>query len=333
MVNNSFEEIWNKLKGCKKVVMTLHYGPDGDSLGSCCAMKYVLERDLKAKVDLISFDSLPDELEDLPYKKEVQFGIDISDVDLKKYDAVLFLDVASLDFASKLKNEYVLDKNIFSFNIDHHYIKDNFTTMKYADKDAPSACSVLVELFKSINVKFDTGLCNRLLLGICTDSGFFTYDTNPERALREALFLIDHSADYINSVLKPVSYNKSLKSQKYRAIVINNIKINKKYRLGYSSIPYSDVLNLELNEAEVRDAPSVIRNIKEFDFIFTLTEMKDYIKGSFRLARGIDVSLFAKELSGHGHRSAAGFFLPKMPLEDAEKKVLDVIKKVGIHRE
>jgi nanoRNase/pAp phosphatase (c-di-AMP/oligoRNAs hydrolase) len=41
--------------------------------------------------------------------------------------------------------------------------------------------------------------------------------------------------------------------------------------------------------------------------------------------------LFAGELGGGGHRVAAGFSLEKMDLDKAEKRVLEVIEKVGAH--
>ena len=62
MENNSFEEIWDKLKEFKKAIITLHSGPDGDSLGSCTAMKYVLEKYLNYEVTLISYDKLSEAL-------------------------------------------------------------------------------------------------------------------------------------------------------------------------------------------------------------------------------------------------------------------------------
>ena len=35
--NDSFSVIWKELSKCKRVAMSLHARPDGDSLGSCCA--------------------------------------------------------------------------------------------------------------------------------------------------------------------------------------------------------------------------------------------------------------------------------------------------------
>jgi nanoRNase/pAp phosphatase (c-di-AMP/oligoRNAs hydrolase) len=91
--NNTFEEIWEKLKSCKKVLMTLHTGPDGDSLGSCTAMKYVLEREFGAEVTLVSPDVLAENLAGLSMSKDVLIGKTISDFNLDDYDSLICLDL------------------------------------------------------------------------------------------------------------------------------------------------------------------------------------------------------------------------------------------------
>src|SRR3989338_9190074 len=96
--NNTFQEIWDKLFSAKKVVMTLHAAPDGDSLGACTAMKKILEKKLKCQVEIVSYDSLADNLMLMPIAKEIKFGIDISDVPLTESEVFLFLD-------SELKNQ------------------------------------------------------------------------------------------------------------------------------------------------------------------------------------------------------------------------------------
>ena len=72
--------------------------------------------------------------------------------------------------------------------------------------------------------------------------------------------------------------------------------------------------------------PNYLKEIEGIDILFTLTEMEDMIKGSFRSKGDIDISLFAKELGGGGHKNAAAFSFPRIPLKEAEKKVLDVIQ-------
>ena len=87
-----------------------------------------------------------------------------------------------------------------------------------------------------------------------------------------------------------------------------------------------------MNGAEARLGINELQFISDFDFVFILVDFGDHINGSFRSKRGVDVSLFAKELGGGGHRVAASFSFPPMSLENAEHLVLDAIRKVGIQR-
>jgi bifunctional oligoribonuclease and PAP phosphatase NrnA len=331
MKNNSFEEIWEKLKKSKKILMTLHAGPDGDSFGSCCAMKYVLEREFKSEIKLVSYDELAENLKSLPYAKEVDFKEDISDIESSKYDLILLLDCGDTTYISgKLKNNYKPSDN-FIINIDHHPTNTYFGDLNYTDSKKCSTASVLVDLFKKMKIGFDPRLSNMLLLGVSTDSGFFSYE-NSENALKDAGFLIENGAEYVKSILKPVLYNQSLGQKKFVALLINNLKINKKLGVGYSTVSYKEIKKFKINLADLRLGINELQFIKDFDLVFNLVELEDTIKGSFRSKKGVDVSLFAKELGGGGHREAAAFRLKKMPLEEAEKKVFEAIKKVGIHK-
>jgi len=329
--NNSFEEIWEKLKSCKKVIMILHLGPDGDSLGSCSAMKKALER-FSVEVKLISYDSLAENFKTFDFVKEIEFGKDISEFNLSDYDAMIFLDCGSLEMVSlKLRKEVKIPDNSFIINIDHHETNNYYGNLNYIDKRAVSTCSVLIDFFNANNVEIDKELANRLLLGVVTDSVFFTVSSS-EKALKETEFLISRGASYIDIILKPILYNEPLKLKKYGALLINNLRIDER-GFGYTFAKNEDIKNLELNSAEVKLGIHQLKSIREFKFVFDLIELDEFIKGDFRTNKNIDVSAFAKELGGGGHKQAAGFFLPKMPLEEAREKVFQVIEKVGINIE
>jgi len=330
MKNNSFEEIWNKLKSFKRVVMSLHAKPDGDSLGSCTALKYVLERDLKCRIKLVSYDTLSEDLNQFPFAKEVEFGTDISDLDPNKFDGVIFLDSSLENQSGKLKKEFKIPK-IFTINLDHHNTNTFYGNMNYVDKESPSACSVLVNFFKDRKINFDKELSTRLLLGICTDTIFFKTQSS-DKALKDAGFLVEHEAEYFNKIVSPLELNIPLKYKRYIGVLFNNFKLVPEQKFGYSIITQKEVKDLGLNETEIRGGANELQYIKECDFIFTLTELENEIKGSFRSKKEIDVSLFAKELGGGGHKLAAGFVLPKMSLNLAEEKVLEAVKKVGIQK-
>ncbi|MDO8508810.1 MAG: DHH family phosphoesterase [Nanoarchaeota archaeon] len=331
MENNSFNEIWAKIKKCKNIAMTLHSVPDGDSLGCCTAMKYILERDLICNVKLVSYDNVSENLSKLEYSKEVEFGKDISDLNLVDFDCVIFLDCGSWKNVSGKLGENFKLKN-FIINIDHHDSNSYYGNLNYVDSMAPSACSVLVDFFKSNGIKFDRELSRRLLLGVCTDSGFFEYDSLPEKALSDAVFLIGHGADYLNDILRPVLYTQPFRIIKYFGLLFNKLKYDSELKCGYTSITLADVKRLGLNKAETRLGINELQFIGECDFVFNLIEWENEIKGSFRSKKGVNVAILAKELGGGGHKAAAAFVLKKMPLDQAEKFVLDSVRRVGIKK-
>jgi phosphoesterase RecJ-like protein len=195
----------------------------------------------------------------------------------------------------------------------------------------PSICALLTNFFEEMKIKFDSELATRLLLGVCTDCGFFQYGNSPE-SIKYATKLISYGADYYNDIAVPVLAS-PLRLKKYFSYLLTNIKIDEKRKVGYVSMNFDKVKEFGLNRAEVRLGINEMQNLEGVDFVFNLIELEDHIKGSFRTSasKKIDISMFAKELGGGGHKPAAAFTLPKMPLKEAERKVLEAIDKVGVH--
>lgn len=327
--NNTFEEIWKKLKSCKKVLISLHRGPDGDSFGSCTAMKYVIEKELNCEVKLISKDNLDENLGEFIFSKEVNFGIGLNDINSKEFDVILLLDHSAFTYYSEDTEKNL--KNSFVINIDHHETNDYFGDMNYVDSTSPSTCSILTDFFQKIKIEFDEKLSRRLFLGICTDTGFFRHGNSLD-SIKKAAFLIEKGKiSYEKEFLIPI-INKPLKMAKFQGVLLSNMQ-NKKIcekNIIYSFMTKEDVEKYKLNLSEVRLGINYLRDIKETDIIFTLIEINDGIKGSFRSSE-IDTSLFSKELGGGGHKNASAFFLKFISIPKAIEKVLNTIEKVGIH--
>lgn len=328
--NNTFEEIWNALKKSKKVLMSLHPRPDGDSLGSCTALKYVLEREGK-KVKLYSKDELSENLAALPICKEVEFNVDLSEIDWTPYDTVIFLDHGGLNYYSndmtkKLKENFVI-------NIDHHDSNEYFGKMNYIDnKENASVCSILTKFFRSISINVNKDIAKRLFLGVATDTGFFTHKNTDLKAFDDAAFLSEKGVDYFNDIYEKILAGMDLKIKKLHGILIDNLQIKNtgRKKFAFSFIEKKDVKRLNLSIADLRLGIDAIMNIKDIDFELMLCEREDEIKGSFRSST-VDVSRFAEQFGGGGHKLAAGFVIKNLSLKKAEEKVFQAIDKVGIH--
>jgi phosphoesterase RecJ-like protein len=332
MENNKFEEIWNVLSKAKRVLMSLHYGPDGDSLGACTGMKYLLERDFNCEVKLVSKDNLDSTLGELEYSEEVVFGEGIDEQNLEDFDVVLAMDSgAKKQFVGREK-EFEFPEDLMLVVIDHHATNNYFGRLNYVDSGRPSACSVLLDMFRDRGVKFDSELATRLLLGIYTDSGYFSHDNGG--ALKDAAFLIDQGADYLDGIVNKVKYNFPLRVKQYYGLLYGRFKVSEVdgYKIGYSSVGNEEVEKLGLNLSEARGGPNELQEVGGIDVLFVLTDMGDKIKGSFRSRKGVDVSKLAGAMGGGGHKAAAAFFVDKMPLDKAEDFVLGKIRETGIEK-
>ena len=323
--NNSFEEIYEKIKSSEKIIMSLHSSPDGDSLGSCAAMKYFLENNLGKKVRLISYDELSKNIMDFGLRYGVEFGVDITDVDLNEFDLLLILDLGIPGRIGKNKKEYTLPEDIFSICIDHHPFVKKFTNMRYIDETAVSTCSIVMDFFRSLDIEIDKEIAQRLMLGVVTDSVFLTIYKS-EKAIKEINYLMDKGASYYEIVQK-VKFRTPLRLKKYFAINMSNFVINKEKKFGYSVIKWDEIKELDLNMSEIRLGIQALTDIEGLNVVFNLVETSEGIKGSFRSKNRIDIAKIIEPLGGGGHRDCAGLYLKDVSLEEAEKIVLDVVEK------
>lgn len=328
MKNNSEKEIWNRIKNSKKILMQLHSKPDGDSLGSCCAMKYILEKE-GLEIRLISKDELAGNISDYDFSKEVEYGVGLDDVSFEEFDTIIFLDQGTIE----LNSDEILDKLEKNkekiINIDHHEVNNFYGEYNYVIKESASCCSVLFDFFKTLGIKFDKNLSRRLLLGICTDTNFGEWGDSGDTFEKMGILIKEGKIDYQNEFYLNIKSN-SWELKKFWGILLSNmckIEIDKK-NIGYSWAKKEEYEKMGLNEADLRLGVLCMQDIKDLDLIFTLTERRDNIKGSFR-SKGLDTNLYSIEFGGGGHKEASAFFLEKMEMDKAIKKVLEIIRKKG----
>ena len=315
--NNDFREIYNKLMSSKKIIITLHKGPDGDSIGSCGTMKYFLEKKGK-EVKVISPDKTSEDYLGLNFLEEVEYGKTLEDFDLNNFDIILILDSSK---PSQVKISEDCLKNHFVINIDHHETNPLFGDLNYVDSKSSSTCSVLLRMFLDQKTEINEELATRLMIGVYTDSRGFTA-RNAIQALKDANILLDKKARYLEILEKTRT---SLRMKKYFSYLLINTEY--KGKIAWSSLPKEKIQDLKLSLSEIRGGIDELRRLKEFDIVFTLSELEDRIKVSFRTSEpGIDVSKFAHSLGGGGHKGAASADIYEMNLEEAKEKVLETIE-------
>lgn len=176
------QDLINCLNVQKNIVITSHRNPDGDAIGSCLALKSVLDAHLHV-VNVVVPSDFPDDLswlhgsgEIYVYDREQDKSLEL----IKSAEVIFCLDYNSLERVDKI-GEAIRVSDATKVMIDHHLYPDGFADVLISEPEISSTCELLYEVFKGagwLSAITIHGL-EALLVGMITDTGSFKYSISP----------------------------------------------------------------------------------------------------------------------------------------------------------
>ena len=302
------------IKSSKKILLLTHMNPDGDTLGSMCALYSMIYNRFKIRPDMNVVSGIPYNYKFLPNIELAQRYFDKSLV----YDLVITLDVASIERI--LDSKIFFDKAKCTVNIDHHKTNPKFGDYYIINPDASSCGEVLFDYFKENNWQIDTNAAICLYTAIMTDTGNFRFENTSSNTLRAAAALVDAGANpnYI--------YKKCYETKTKNFVLFQNYCVNKAVFLEDNKIAYTTVYKKDLEKFAAGDdytdgIAETLRAIDTTEVAFVAKEVdKKLTKFSMR-SKKIDVAEICSKFGGGGHTFAAGCTI-KTDIDDAVNKVL-----------
>lgn len=325
MINHETSaKILAAIKKANSILLPLHISPDGDCVGSVLAMSLFL-KGLGKKVKIISLSKIPSWFSYLSRIDVVEI-FDFSKLDFSQFDLFIALDIAQETMITRKDLPEKFPKNLTIINIDHHLTNTNFGNINLVDSNSSSVCEMLYLLFAFWQAKISKETAELLFLGIFADTGCFQYPNCSSQTMRIAAELMDAGANLDKTVLTQFrSYN--FKNIKYWQKVLQNMKLDESGKFVWSVISREEITQLGADSEEMEGAASLFCPVvKGTEFGIILDENEGFVKVSLRSRVSFDVSKIAVDLGGGGHKLAAGFSL-KLPLEEAEKLVLETARK------
>ena len=305
------------IKNSKKILLLSHMNPDGDTLGSMCAMYSMIYNRFKIKADMNVVSNVPYNYKFLPNIDLAQRYFDKSLV----YDLVITLDVASI--------ERVIDSQIFfergkcTVNIDHHKTNPKFGDYQIIEPDSSSCGEVLYNYFKNNNWKIDKDSAICLYTAIMTDTGNFKFENTSANAFRAVADLVEIGANpnYI--------YKKCYETKTKNFVLFQNYCVNKAQFLENNKIAYTTVYKKDLEKFSAGDdytdgIAETLRAIDTTEVAFVAKEVDTKLTKISMRSKQIDVAKICSEFGGGGHTFAAGCTI-KASVKDSIKKLLKEI--------
>lgn len=306
------------IKSSGKILLLSHMNPDGDTLGSMCAMYSMIYNRFKKKADMNVVSNIPYNYKFLPNINKAERYYDKSLV----YDLVITLDVAAIDRV--MDSKIFFDRAKCSVNIDHHKTNPGFGDYQIIKPDASSCGEVLFNYFKSNgwNIDKDSAIC--LYTAIMTDTGNFRFENTSSNVFKAVAELVEAGANpnYI--------YKQCYETKTKNFVMFQNYCVNKAVFLNDNKIAYTTVYKKDLEKFSAGDdytdgIAETLRAIDTTEVSFVVKEVDTKLTKVSMRSKKLDVAEICTKFGGGGHTFAAGCTI-KAGIKDSIDKLLKEIK-------
>ena len=298
----TLQQIANRIKQAKQVLIIAHMRPDGDAFGSAlslsCALDYLgIKNEVCVETDIPSNLRFIDGLQAVKKTPE------------KEYDLLITVDSSDEQRLGALLDEfYRAKRKVDTINVDHHISNTKYAKMNYV-RECAANCMNIAMLIAYMGVPMDKKIAEYLLLGLLTDSGNFAHDDVNEETFLLASKLMAAGAD-----IRYYNYNLFKKQPKARAalhaLTMSGMRFYFDDRFAVITITREAMKKCGADNGMTEGFVDFPLNVDTVEVAASIMEVgyRQY-KISLRSKTYADVNGIAGTFGGGGHVRAAGCML------------------------
>lgn len=315
-----FEQI---IKESKNILIISHVNPDGDTLGTMCALRAAIYCQFKKKAEMLILSKLPKIYEFLPNINEVK-TLDTIDKS-REYDLVITADVASLDRI--IDAQVLFNKAKYTINIDHHRTNNGYGDLPIVSSDVSSSGEVLYKVLKKLewNLENCSDFLTSVYVAIMTDTGGFRFENTTSDVFRIAAELTDLGINP-KELYKKCYESKSKEIVLFQGYCVGKATFHSGDKIAYTTIYKKDMEKFSVGDDATDGIAETLRAISSTEVSFVVKEADAKICKVSMRSKNIDVAQICSSFGGGGHRFAAGCTI-KMSCNDAVDSLIDMISK------
>ena len=290
-------EIAARIRKSRRVAVTSHLRPDGDSL--CTGLALSRMGDLMGKeVSVVNKDNTPFPFCHFPDAERIRIG----QIDPSRFDTVILLECADV---SRSGQEHL--DGAFKVNIDHHYSNTPYADINWIDPGASAVGEMVFDLSRYLDVALTPEIADHLYCAIFSDTGSFQFSNTTAKALETCTSLARLGASPIR-VSERLLNNNPPEKIKLLGQVLSTLTMNTKGNIAFISMFQRDLEALGLKEIDTEDITTLARSIKGTEMVMFFKEMdKDTFRVSLRSKGRANAARVAEHFGGGGHVHASGF--------------------------
>ncbi len=313
----------NLIAKAKRILISGHLSPDGDSLGSMIALARLLknaghEAFATADVNALGKPGFLEGVEDLIPVRKLRRA--------KKFDLLIALDNSS--FARMPPEVKAVAEKLPAICIDHHVTNDGtFGDVQIVDPTASSAGELVWRFAKWNEWPLDRPIAEALWVALVTDTGRFAYDATRPGTMRAAGDLLKHGVR--TALINDILYGSfSRKTIGLKRLAWRSLHIWKNRKVAEVSLSRDDFRAVRGNKADVEDVIEIPRSVARNEialFFYQIPDRTKETRCSIRTRGDWDATALAAKFGGGGHRQAAGCTI-KATMGSAKRQMRAAVK-------
>ncbi len=298
-----FEAARQLLAQSKRILISGHLSPDGDSLGSMIALARLLRaagHDAVGAADVRALGK-PGFLEG------VADLVPLRKLRRRKFDLFVYVDAAA---PARLPPEVrPFAEKLPTLVFDHHATSEEATgAVSIIDPSAAAAGELVWRFAKWMEWPIDAAVAEALWVALVTDTGRFAYDSTSPATLRTACDLLKHGVRtaFVNDTLY-CSFNTRAMELKRRAW--RSLHIWKNRKVAEVTLTRDDFREVRGSKADAEDVIEIPRQVARNEialFFYQIPDRTHETRVSVRTRGAWDATALATRFGGGGHRRAAG---------------------------
>ena len=309
----------------KRILVSGHLSPDGDSLGSMLALARLLrnagyEAYATADLNALGKPGFLEGVKDLiPVRKLKR---------QKRFDLFIAVDCAS--FERMPPEVRPVAEKLPKICIDHHVTNDgSFADVSIVDSKASSTGEIIWRIARWNEWNLDTAIAEALWVAIVTDSGRFAYDSTKPGTMRAAGDLLKHGVRtaLINDILYGTFPKKAIELKR---IAWRSLHIWKNRKVAEVTLTRDDFREVRGTKADAEDIIEIPRSVARNDlalFFYQIPDRTKETRCSIRTRGNWDATVLAGKFGGGGHVKAAGCTI-KASMGSAKRQMRAAVREL-----
>lgn len=250
-----------------------------------------------------------------------------------KYDLIILINTPDLESLGKAYSEH---PDFFygtpKINLDHSSQNEYYGNINLINIASPSSSEVVYDFIKDYDeTVIDENIATYLLAGIISGTKNFKTNEVTPRTLNLAGTLIDKGARR-EQIVQNLYQSRFLSTLKLWGRVLSRLNNDLSDKIVWSALSLSDFLETATNAEELPDVvEELIVNMPKTEAIVLLYEERNGeavdIKALVYAVKNRDAVFLARSFNPQGNKDLAKFSLSGVSLSDAERRVVEEIKK------